>query len=340
MGTKVNPNNIKLCISIPTYNRANYLNRVLSSIQTQLKEDHSLIVNIFDNNSTDQTKEIVASYLLMNPRIFMYYKNESTIDGNLNIAQCYYNSQADYTMVLGDDDVLLDGCIEYILQLLSSGLDYGLIFLNYYSFSDNLNARKPKRHQDKINDVFLLSKDSLLKIAGTRIGFISASIINTNAIIKDDLVENYKTSLGHIIPIVKSMNLGYKNIYIHEYFLAQQAGNSTILNYFKLFGEDFPRIYRSLVDSTEVIQFFETDLILLVFPAAIVKAKRDSNHEFNHAQMKKVLKNFSHRMLYWVTDFPLIYLPKPADKAFLYLIVIVGKLYATLKVYSIVHKLR
>ena len=82
-------NNIILTISIPTYNRAIYLERCLHSICNQLTSNIPVIIKVYDNDSTDNTYEVVKSFMDKYSQI-TYTKNEKNIGPDLNIGQCYY----------------------------------------------------------------------------------------------------------------------------------------------------------------------------------------------------------------------------------------------------------
>src|SRR5574344_946053 len=70
-----------LSICIPTYNRADYLDKTIQSIVLQKEfatfpDKVELVIS--DNASTDNTEEIVAKYLLKYTNVH-YYKNKNNI---------------------------------------------------------------------------------------------------------------------------------------------------------------------------------------------------------------------------------------------------------------------
>lgn len=108
----------KLSISIPTYNRAPLLKELLESIkvQTQKYSDSAnhIKVYVFSNNSTDETEEVVLNAGLN----IEYQKNATNIGGDLNIHQAYIIPQGEYVWVIGDDELIPDGTINYILSIM------------------------------------------------------------------------------------------------------------------------------------------------------------------------------------------------------------------------------
>lgn len=70
-----------LSICIPTYNRSDYLRKTLESIVVQDVFLNSDEINVYisDNASSDNTKELVASYMEKYPNKIFYNRNETNI---------------------------------------------------------------------------------------------------------------------------------------------------------------------------------------------------------------------------------------------------------------------
>ncbi|MSU54325.1 MAG: glycosyltransferase [Candidatus Staskawiczbacteria bacterium] len=91
-------------VIIPTYNRAKYITKALDSVLFQSYQDFEII--IVDDGSTDNTKEILQSYL-KDPRVFYIYQENQKVSRarNNGIAQ----SRGEYIALLDSDDYWLDG---------------------------------------------------------------------------------------------------------------------------------------------------------------------------------------------------------------------------------------
>lgn len=98
-------NKINLTICIPTFNRSEYLFRLLSILA---KVDSSILssleVKIFDNNSTDKTQEIVKGF--KDTFRLIYKKQKVNIGGTKNVIDIIQNCNGKYIWVLGDDDYI------------------------------------------------------------------------------------------------------------------------------------------------------------------------------------------------------------------------------------------
>ncbi len=98
------PNSLdELDIFIITYNRANKLNNTLSQILDDASPIKDNLIHIFDNNSDDNTKEIVQKYQSNHPNL-VYSKNKYNIGGNANIVKAFYKASKKYVWILCDND--------------------------------------------------------------------------------------------------------------------------------------------------------------------------------------------------------------------------------------------
>lgn len=119
-----------LSICIPTWNRSKILSISLKSFQEQLASIDSSEIEIFvsDNASDDDTPLVVQSFIDQGLPI-TYNRNPENVGAAGNFIKCMQWASGKYIWLLGDDDLLNDGAISYILDLIRNG-DYGLIHLS------------------------------------------------------------------------------------------------------------------------------------------------------------------------------------------------------------------
>jgi glycosyltransferase involved in cell wall biosynthesis len=109
-----------LSISIPTRNRADYLQELLASIRAQLERAPELKelvrIYLFDNASTDHTDQVPAAAGLD----IRYKRNSHNILADPNIHQAYTSSLivGDYIWVIGDDELLAPDSISHLLDII------------------------------------------------------------------------------------------------------------------------------------------------------------------------------------------------------------------------------
>lgn len=132
----------KLSICIPTYNRASLLRECLDHLLPQIIKYNDVEVIVSDNASTDGTDLMIKEYL--NKYVFLkYYRNTENLGYAGNQVKLLSRARGEYIAILCDDDVYVDGQVDNILRVISTG-DYAFVALNYYSFIDH-QVTKPYR---------------------------------------------------------------------------------------------------------------------------------------------------------------------------------------------------
>ena len=108
-----------LTIAIPTFNRAKYLEL---SIQ-QLKKDGGLIndntieVLICDDCSSDNSDDVIKKAIIKGLKI-NHNKNQQNLGLDGNVAKCINEAKGKYIVILGDDDLFIDGAIKWLVNSL------------------------------------------------------------------------------------------------------------------------------------------------------------------------------------------------------------------------------
>lgn len=168
-----------LTIAIPTYNRAKYLKRSLYSIAEQY--DNRLEILVSDNASEDETEDVVNE---MKRRIpIKYIKNKENIGGDRNFLQCLREASGKYTILLGDDDVIIDGKMKVILHFLMIHDDLALVFLNHTYFYGKYDKKNPGiLYNTDIDNKFGLSKKDFFNYVKGEIVYMSSIVLSTKRV--------------------------------------------------------------------------------------------------------------------------------------------------------------
>ncbi|MEP6514091.1 MAG: glycosyltransferase family 2 protein [Parafilimonas sp.] len=124
-------NTPKISVLIPTYNYAQYLDEAIQSVIDQTYSDFELI--IVDNNSTDNTDEVVRKYLY-DGRI-SYYKNETNIGMVANFNKCLEYSKGEYIKYLLADDKFHPELLEKFVTIMEQYHNVSLV-TSYRKFFD------------------------------------------------------------------------------------------------------------------------------------------------------------------------------------------------------------
>ncbi len=122
-----------LTIAIPTYNRANLLDKQLTWLAQAIKgfEDECEIL-VSDNCSTDNTQEVIQKWqATLNNITFKSNKNLKNLGVVKNIMYCLKSTTTKYVWTIGDDDPIQDRAIAYVISKLRQHEDLSLLFLNF-----------------------------------------------------------------------------------------------------------------------------------------------------------------------------------------------------------------
>jgi glycosyltransferase involved in cell wall biosynthesis len=130
---------IKVSILIPTFNRAKRLKKAIESGLSQDYENLEIVVS--DNNSTDNTYEIITEFL--EDKRFKYYKNNTNIGMVNNWKKGIFELiSGDYFIILNDDDYLIkNDYISKAVKIIEENKDISLVQSYGYHCEKN-NAKK------------------------------------------------------------------------------------------------------------------------------------------------------------------------------------------------------
>ena len=132
--------NIKLSIIICTWNRANFLPKCFHALETQTMDLNSFEVIVVDNNSTDNTSDVVKEYAEKSPLHISYVmEKEQGISAARNTGMKY--AKSDYLLFLDDDAIVYSDALQYIYTAFEeTGAD--AVGGQLYCKEDNANAQK------------------------------------------------------------------------------------------------------------------------------------------------------------------------------------------------------
>ena len=228
---------ILLTIAIPTFNRASYLDICLDNLSGQIRK-HALSVELIvsDNCSQDTTGDVVEKYKREGLDL-CYVRNDENIGPDGNMLQCFHMAQGKYVLILGDDDILLEGALETILEAIADN-DYGCVYLKCYGFKDNFKAEFPAYKKGRGNKIVLDPARFIYK-TNVMLTFISANIFNKSLIPKDiDFSHFMKTNLIPLAFNLSAVLSAEKSLYLNRMCIAGKTDNSGGYDFCKVFGEN------------------------------------------------------------------------------------------------------
>lgn len=306
-----------LTLAIPTFNRSEYLEKMLSSIYYNISNRQNIEILIVDNCSTDFTKDVVERFKIKHN--ITYVRNDLNIGPDENFKKCISLAKSKYVWIFGDDDILFENSLDDIIDLILKSSEFGLMHLRAKNFKDDFELLNFS--PSKIEFQIIKDKKKFIKLVHTNITFITANILN-----KDILLDNISldsipnNNLGqiywNILPILKSE----KSVFISNQIFAARQFNSGNYNFCEVFGKNFIETLYNINRTFLIIDFikiFKKRLLIFYFPANIIRLRNNlSNVKFENC-FNILLRNFKFEPFFWLFTFPAMVLPKKIALFFL-----------------------
>lgn len=122
----------KISVIMPTYNRANIIEKSIQSILNQTYKDFELL--ILDDGSTDHTKEVIKKYLSDSRVKYYYHENQGeaeTVNYGWSLAKGEYFTQ------VNSDDTLTPNSFEVMVKQMDKHKKYVLAYPDFNFIDEN-----------------------------------------------------------------------------------------------------------------------------------------------------------------------------------------------------------
>lgn len=127
-------------IIVPCYNHAQYLKQTFASILDQTWKKHPITVTFVDDNSTDDTQNVIKNIKKTAPKniIVKSIKNITNLRQHGSLNKAINESKNDLIIILNDDDLLVPDCLEKVIVLLNLNRQVYLVGGSSIWFEDKL----------------------------------------------------------------------------------------------------------------------------------------------------------------------------------------------------------
>jgi len=306
-----NKKNKLLTIAIPTYNRAVYLDLCLRQICKQLPENQDYIeLIVSDNASTDSSGEIVQKYISKGHKI-IYVRNVENLVADNNIAQAFSLASSKYVLVFADDDVLVDGALAKIIEVLLKG-EYGIVHLQSYPYQTDFAREHPRRSKRPAT----VEYDNVFKFiqrVNYYFTFISGNIINKSLVDKDMKINDFSgTNMIQLSWTYSALFNSRRNVYIGQNMVAAKGGNSGGYQVCKVFGANVKKMSEYFIKRGIHKKYFDVmnrNLLFSFFPDRIRGLRRDRGNYHEEKYFEALFPNFGRYANFWLFTAPAIILP-------------------------------
>ena len=282
-----------LTIAIPTFNRSSYLSLTLAQLSRELKtvDESSVEVLVSDNCSSDDTP------------------HAENIGSDANTAQCFNLARGKYVLILGDDDLLIDGALSSLSSHLRSN-EYGVVCLRPYGYERDFRREYPGG-TGSLRE-FANAGDFLAAI-GPYMTLISSCVINKDLLSNVDPREFCGGNLVQVQLVMQAALHSEKNLFVDDYQVACKRNNSGGYDFSRVFVEEFGRILddsRRLGLSETAVRKIETRMLLGYYPYYLLRQRRDRSGDLAASQARFDAR-FGRRRLYLIWLAPILRLPRP-----------------------------
>lgn len=298
-----------LTIAIPTWNRAEYLRLNLEQLASQLvRLEHLVEILISDNASADETPAVVASFMPCGVPL-RYIRNAENIGSDCNIAQCFNEAAGQYVLILGDDDLLVDGALPWLIEHLGKQ-EFGVLCMRPYGYENDFRKEYPGGSGEE-----LLFKDGgkFLAEIGPLVTLISSCIINKKILGNVDAREFCGGHLVQVHLVIRAALQAKHSLFVNRYMLACKRHNSGGYDFVRVFVVELGRIldqYRAMGLTPSAIRAFENRMLLGYYPFYLFLQRSKQTGDIESAY-KSLKDRFGGRWLFSWLLAPILKLPRP-----------------------------
>lgn len=300
-----------LTIAVPTYQRASYLQLLLDRLREECSQINPDLVEVLvcDNASTDATSDVVAASQAAGLKV-RYIRHSHNLGSDHNIAHCFNQARGRYVIVMGDDDLLMDGVLPPLLDQLRNP-DLGAILLRPFGYDKDYRFEAPRvpsswQHYQNAED-FLLR-------AGPLITLISGCIVNKERMGNLDATQFCGSNLVQVHFVLRSAIAAKHWLSFEGYAVACKRNNSGGYSFFDVFVDRLLGIMESYSHknfSPGFIKSYEDRLLRGFYPYYVF---RDLLYQPQRlAEDREHLEaRFSNRFWYRIAIRPMLIWPRAA----------------------------
>jgi glycosyltransferase involved in cell wall biosynthesis len=274
-----------LTVAVPTYNRAASLRRSLGAIVRQIAaieggwERIELLVS--DNCSTDDTPAVIAEFS-ESARI-RYLRNPSNLGMEGNFLSCFEQARGRLVWTFSDDDLLVDGVLQKVLDLASSS-PVDLIYMRPKFLFGELESFSSQAVDFRFDPVtaeyYALRANGLLS-------FLSAVVVNKQrylALRQDDQLRRYAgTFLAHYEWIYTLLAVGQHFFMASQPVIRARTGATGGYDVFKVFGEYYIDIGKEkFPGQPRIRRDFELAMLYMHIPGFIRQLRENAFGRFEY----------------------------------------------------------
>ncbi|HEX2825370.1 MAG TPA: glycosyltransferase family 2 protein [Burkholderiales bacterium] len=299
-----------LTLAIPTWNRAGFLAANLAQIESELSGVAPGLVEVIvsDNCSPDETPEVVRDAAARGLPV-RYVRNERNLGWALNFAQAFDLARGKYVLLLGDDDLFVDGALRLVVERLCAR-EYGVVIMRPFGFDEDFRAENP----GGVGRERIFSDPNAFLIATSRCFTLTSACVINKALLGEVDSHLFSTSnLAAFHLMLRAALAGRENLYLDKYLMASKRQNSFSYDYSEVFVGELWNILDSHVQwglRPETIRTIERDKLLSYYPFYLLDLRLSRRGDLR-VTFDNFARRFRDRWLFRLWLAPTITLPRP-----------------------------
>jgi abequosyltransferase len=299
-----------LTVAIPTWNRAGYLAQNLAQLRSELAAVAPGLVEVIvsDNCSPDETPAVVAAAIEAGLPV-RYVRNEKNVGWARNFAQAYEIAAGKYVLLMGDDDLFVDGALQILLERIARE-DYGVVCLRPYGFDDDFRREHPGRQG---RERLFRDANEFLVATSRYFTLTSACVVNKSLLAAVDARQFVATDLAAFHLVLRAALGAQQNLFLEKYLVASKRQNSFSYEYVEVFVRQLWHIVDAHVQwglKPQTVRRLERAKLLSYYPFYMLdlRVSRRGNLQVTR---ELLVARFGNRPLlkYWLL--PTLLLPRP-----------------------------
>lgn len=300
-----------LTVAIPTHNGSLYLAATIKSVlrQVQLLGTDRVQIVVANNGSTDETGAVLRSLRTESPIQILEFPNDLGYDRN--ILRLLGHVHSDYVWFFGDDDLMLPGALEAVLDAWESDSQLNFVLVPPAFFSTELAARTwvPPHHES----LLFSNGEEFLRCTRWTSSALSSGVWRTSVLKGLHLTPLVGLNWIHFAAIVLAAGQPGKFKIVALQLIAVRRGTSRWADHFGhqvQLGIDHLSMIRRASELAEVNVYptfredrFRGNLI------QILSLVREMPLSERHRLARCMASHFSRYLRWWALDLPLLYAP-------------------------------
>ncbi len=305
-----NPLRPLLTIAIPTYNRSGFLRQLLDSLGEQVRNEPRVEVIVSDNASTDDTASLIDERQRLGFRM-TYLRNAQNVGPDANFLQCFESASGKYVWIIGDDDALLPGSVEHVLEYLCRD-EYDLAYVSPIGYAEVASAQQRRNFRKGVR----IYTDPVLFVKRVHIfmTLISCNIINKDRVATvahepfSKLIDSNLIQLGWTFTALRAHQ---KSLYFERPIVSYRTGNTGGYGVCRVFGATLRQVTEEWLDVPKLNQLILNATLQRFLPYCLMAANQESHGGFQQEDAHALLSSvFRSNFRYWFFDYPIIVLPR------------------------------